>query len=157
VLLVLAVAGEARAQLATDALGWYWRLELANRARWEDVDFFAPTASGPANDYGFFGDKLQLGLRATRGAHEIFVQYQHSWLASLPRGTFGPGGAYFVNNQERYDQQGIWRVACCAAASAWARGSRRRSSAASSSATGSSRRSRIPRSPGCRSTASRSG
>ena len=116
-LLVLLLATHARAQLETDApFGWRVRLEVANRARWEDVDFFSPSGGNtPADDYGFFGDKLQLGLRATRGSHEIFVQYQQSWLASLPESNLGPGGAYFVNNQERYDQRGIWRAA-------WVRG-----------------------------------
>jgi hypothetical protein len=108
---LLALASEARAQLETEAFGWRWRLELANRARWEDAHFFDPGAAGPENDYAFFGDKLQLGLRALRGSHEIFVQYQHSWLASLPESPLGTGGAYFVNNQERYDQKGIWRIA----------------------------------------------
>ncbi len=113
-LTVLLLAGAARAQLETDGpLDSRVRLELGNRARYERVDWFR-TAPGSAirnHDYGFFANRLQIGLRVTRDPVELFVQYQNSVLTSLPKNAPGPGGNYFANTPEVNQEKGILRNA----------------------------------------------
>ena len=108
------VAGAAHAQLETDGpLASKLRLELSDRARYERVDWFR-TAPGSAirnYDYGFFENRLQVGLRVTRDPIEIFVQYQNSLLTSLPKNAPGPGGSYFTNTPEVNQEKGILRNA----------------------------------------------
>ncbi|MGH7290801.1 MAG: hypothetical protein ACREJT_06300, partial [Myxococcota bacterium] len=94
-LLVLLAAGSARAQLETDGpLDSRIRLELSDRARYERIEWFrtAPTSAIPNYQYGFFANRLQVGLRVTRDPLELLVQYQNSLLTSLPKNAPGPGG-----------------------------------------------------------------
>jgi hypothetical protein len=113
-LILLLAAGAAHAQLETDGpFESRVRLELSDRARYERVDFFR-TAPGTATrnyDYGFFGNRLQVGLRVLRDPVEIFVQYQNSVLTSLPKNAPGPGGSYFANTPEVNQEKGILRNA----------------------------------------------
>lgn len=113
-LLVLLAAGSARAQLETDGpFDSRVRLELSNRMRYERVDFFrtAPDSAIRNYDYGFFGNRLQVGVRVLRDPVEIFVQYQNSLLTSLPKHAPGPGGSYFTNTPEVNQEKGILRNA----------------------------------------------
>ena len=113
-IVVLLWAGAARAQLETDGpFDSRVRLELSDRVRYERVDWFR-TAPGSAirnYDYGFFENKLQIGLRLSSEPLEIFVQYQNSLLTSLPKNAPGPGGNYFANTPEVNQEKGILRNA----------------------------------------------
>lgn len=113
-LAVLLVAGVAHAQLETDGpLDSKIKLEISNRVRYERVDWFrtAPTSATRNYDYGFFANKMQVGLRVTRDPVEVFVQYQHSLITSLPKNAPGPGGVYFANTPEVNQEKGILRNA----------------------------------------------
>ena len=114
VLAVLLTAGAAQAQLETDGpLDSKLRLELSDRVRYERVDWFetAPTSAIRNYDYGFFANRLQLGLRVTRDPLELFVQYQNTLVTSLPKNAPGPGGNYFTNTPEVNQEKGILRNA----------------------------------------------
>jgi hypothetical protein len=114
---LLLAAGAARAQLETDGpFDSRVRLELSDRVRYERVDFFrtAPDSAIRNYDYGFFENRLQVGLRILRDPLEIFVQYQNSLLTSLPENAPGPGGSYFANTPEVNQEKGILRNAGCA-------------------------------------------
>jgi hypothetical protein len=116
VLLALALtplaAGSARAEPsppeipkleAPGPFGSKLRLEASARLRAELVDWFDTDPAGPTrdDDYGFYGNRLQLGLRATRGPLELFAQLQHSSVLDLPEHAPGPGGSYFANTPRR--------------------------------------------------------
>ncbi len=111
---LLCAASAARAQLETDGpFGSHVRLEISDRIRYERVDWFR-TAPGSATrnyDYGFTGNKLQIGVRLTSTPLEMFVQYQNSVLTSLPKNAPGPGGNYFTNTPEVNQEKGILRNA----------------------------------------------
>ncbi|MEX2205373.1 MAG: alginate export family protein [Myxococcota bacterium] len=113
-LVLLLAAGAAHAQLETDGpFDSRVRLELSDRARYERVDFFrtAPGSGLRNYDYGFFENRLQLGVRVLRDPLEVFVQYQNSLITSLPKNAPGPGGSYFANTPEVNQEQGILRNA----------------------------------------------
>ena len=113
-ILVLLVAGRASAQLEADGpFDSRVRLELSDRVRYERFDWFR-TAPGSAirnYDYGFFENRLQVGLRVMSDPLELFVQYQNSVLTSLPKNAPGPGGSYFANTPEVNQEKGILRNA----------------------------------------------
>ena len=113
-LLLLFAAGAARAQLETEGpLDSRIRLEISDRARYERIDWFrtAPTSAIRNYDYGFFANRLQVGLRVTRDPLELFVQYQNSLINSLPENAPGPGGSYFANTPHVNQEKGILRNA----------------------------------------------
>ena len=113
-LVILLAATGARAQLETEGpLDSHIRLEVSDRARYERIDWFrtAPTSAIRNYDYGFFANRLQVGLRVTRDPIELFVQYQNSLLTSLPKNAPGPGGSYFANTPEVNQEKGILRNA----------------------------------------------
>ena len=111
---MLLAAGVARAELETEGpFASRVRLELSDRMRYERVDWFR-TAPGSAlrnYDYGFFENRLQVGVRVLRDPLEMFVQYQHSALTSLPKNAPGPGGNYYTNTPEVNQEKGILRNA----------------------------------------------
>jgi hypothetical protein len=113
-LALLLFANLAEAQLQTEGpFDSVVRLELSDRLRYERVDWFrtAPTSEIRDYDYGFFANRLQVGLRVTREPIEIFVQYQHSLITSLPENGPGPGGSYFANTPQVNQEKGILRNA----------------------------------------------
>ncbi len=108
----LLVAGSAQAQLEVEGpLNSKIKLEISDRARYERVHWFDtdPTSSTRNYDYGYFANKLQLGLRVTRDPVEFFAQYQHAMITSLPKNAPGPGGAYFANTPEVNQEKGVLR------------------------------------------------
>ena len=113
-LALLLIANVAEAQLQTDGpFDSVVRLELSDRLRYERVDWFrtAPTSAIRDYDYGFFANRLQVGLRVTRDPVELFVQYQNSLLTSLPTNGPGPGGSYYTNTPQVNQEKGILRNA----------------------------------------------
>ncbi len=109
---LLVVADTALAQLETEGpFGSKVRLEVSDRMRYERFAWFetAPTSATRDYDYGFFANRLQLGLRVTGEPLEFFVQYQHSLVTSLPDHGPGPGGAYYTNSPDKNQEKGILR------------------------------------------------
>jgi len=109
---VLVVADTARAQLETEGpFGSKVRLEVSDRIRYERFAWFEtdPASATRDYDYGFFANRLQMGLRVTRDPVEFFVQYQHSLITSLPDHGPGPGGAYYTNTPDKNQEKGILR------------------------------------------------
>ncbi len=89
------------------------RLEASERLRGEFVDWFEtpPNSAIRNDDYAFLGSRFQLGLRVLRDPIEIFVQFQDSLLYKVPEHAPGPGGSYFANTPETYQQQPMLRNA----------------------------------------------
>ena len=107
---LLAAASQAYAAAAADErvlpplqtegpFGSTIRLELYDRLRGELVDWFAtaPNKSNSSYQYNFIGNKFQLGLRVRADPYELFVQFQDSTVANLPRRGVGFGATYFAN------------------------------------------------------------
>lgn len=79
------------------------RLEIYERVRGEFADWFGNSITGgkvvPKNfRYNFVGNKFQLGLRMQRDPLELFVQFQDSFVGSVPTNGSGLGFVYFANN-----------------------------------------------------------
>jgi hypothetical protein len=89
------------------------RLEASDRVRGEFVDWFeTPPSSATRNDdYRFLGNRFQLGVRVKRDPVELFVQFQDSLLYKVPDHAPGPGGNYFANTPETYQQEPMLRNA----------------------------------------------
>jgi hypothetical protein len=87
------------------------RLEVFNRVRGEFVDWFNPPPGNPQPTYryNYFANKFQLGLRVKRDPIEMFAQLQHSLLENLPGPAQGPGGLYFANTHETFQEQAFLR------------------------------------------------
>lgn len=109
---LLLLADTAWAQLETEGpFGSKVRLEVSDRIRYERFDWFetAPASATRDHDYGFFANRLQVGLRVTRDPIEFFAQFQDSLVTSLPDHGPGPGGAYYTNTPEKNQEKGILR------------------------------------------------
>jgi hypothetical protein len=89
------------------------RLEANERVRGELVDWFEtpPSAANRNDDYRFLGSRFQLGVRVKRDPVEIFVQLQDSLLYKVPDHAPGPGGSYFANTPETFQQEPMLRNA----------------------------------------------
>jgi hypothetical protein len=89
------------------------RLEVFNRLRGEFVDWFATAPDGPTPTfrYNFLGNKFQLGLRVRRDPYEVFVQFQDSTVANVPRDGVGVGATYYANTQRSLQNGAILRQA----------------------------------------------
>lgn len=88
-------------------------VEIFDRLRGEFVDWFAtpPSSATPTFRYDFLGNKLQLGLRIKRKPYELFVQFQDSTIADLPRDGVGVGSVYFANTRRPLQNGAILRNA----------------------------------------------
>jgi alginate export protein len=89
------------------------RLEASERVRGELVDWFETPPNGAVrnDDYRFLGSRFQFGVRVKRDPVEIFVQFQDSLLYKVPDHAPGPGGSYFANTPETYQQEPMLRNA----------------------------------------------
>ncbi|HZR79897.1 MAG TPA: alginate export family protein [Candidatus Binatia bacterium] len=87
------------------------RLEIYDRVRGEFVDWFNPKPGNPQPiyRYNFFANKFQLGVRIKRDPVEAFAQLQHSLLDDLPGAAQGPGGLYFANTHDTFQEQAFLR------------------------------------------------
>ncbi len=88
------------------------RLEIFDRTRGEFVDWFNPRPNPKVPNtyrYNFFENKLQLGVRIQRDPVEIFAQLQHSLLANLPGPAQGPGGSYYANSTDTFQEEAFLR------------------------------------------------
>ena len=94
-------------------LGTKIGIEVSDQLRGEFVDWFATPADSPVKNfrYNFLGNRFKLGLRVKRDPLEVFVQYQHSLLDNLPEGGPGPGGQYWANTRETFQEASILRAA----------------------------------------------
>lgn len=92
-------------------LGTTLRLEGSNRLRGEFWSFFDTAESGtaPNSNYSFLGNRLQLGLRVTRGTLEAFAQMQDSIVAPAPEMAPGAGGQYWLNTRREVQHEVIFR------------------------------------------------
>jgi len=88
-------------------------LSISNQFRPEFVNWWKtpPGSPIPDSDYNFQGNRLKLGVRATRGPVEVFVQGQYVLLNNLPEGGPGPGGIYFANTHETFQEAVMLRNA----------------------------------------------
>jgi hypothetical protein len=104
---------------AGDPLAWdgpagiRFHLEANARLRGEFVDWFEPPAGSPTPEArsDFFASRLRLGLGARRGNLEVFGQLQETILANVPDDAPGPGGAYFANTRNDFQQEPILKQA----------------------------------------------
>jgi hypothetical protein len=106
--LALSVAASA-AETPPPGRAWRIGVELSSRLRGEFVDWFAPppTSATPDPRYDFFAARSRLGVRVTRGDVEAFVQLQHTILANVPDESPGPGGTYFANTHDDFQQEPV--------------------------------------------------
>jgi len=93
--------------------GWRLRLELGERVRGEFIDWFQPPAGSPTPRArsDFFASRTRLGLRAERENVEAFVQLQETILANVPDDAPGPGGTYFANTHQSFQEEPILKQA----------------------------------------------
>jgi hypothetical protein len=106
----------ARPDLTTAGpAGSLLRLEASHMMRGEFVDWF-DAGPGSNNRYTFWGQRFQAGVRVERKALadtrtdlEAFFQFQHTLIANVPADAPGPGGTYFANTRDSFQQQAIFR------------------------------------------------
>jgi hypothetical protein len=91
------------------------KLEIFDRLRGEAVDWFGDVRIKDAvidrnSNYGFMGNKFQLGLRLNHEDWlESFVQFQDTTLAAIPRGAVGLGARYYENSEHINQNSGFLR------------------------------------------------
>ena len=102
----LSVAGPADSRL---------RLEVSNMTRGEFVDWF-DAGPGSNNRYDYWGNRFQAGVRITRAGLwssstdlEGFFQFQHTLVDNVPKDAPGPGGTYYANTRDSFQEQAIFR------------------------------------------------
>jgi len=88
-------------------------IEIYDRLRGEFVDWFAtpPDQKNSTYHYNFIGNKFQLGLRIRREPYEVFMQFQDSTLANIPREGVGFGSTYYQNTASPLQNGAILRNA----------------------------------------------
>jgi hypothetical protein len=91
------------------------RLEVSNMTRGEFADWF-DAGPGSNNSYDYWGNRFQAGVRVKREALfgsstdlESFFQFQHTIVANVPADAPGPGGTYFANTRDSFQEQAIFR------------------------------------------------
>lgn len=90
-------------------------VSMSNQIRGEFVNWWeAPPSANKASSYNFLGNRFKLGVGLSTEHVDVFAQFQHSLLAELPGPADGPGGVYFANTPETFQQSPILR-------NAWAR------------------------------------
>lgn len=91
------------------------KLEVFDRLRGEAINWFGdPMLKGEVIDrnynYGFMGNKFQLGLRLNHEDWlESFVQFQDTTLAAIPKGAVGLGARYYENSEHINQNSGFLR------------------------------------------------
>lgn len=91
------------------------KLEIFERLRGEAVDWFGDVKVKDLvidrnSDYGFMGNKFQLGLRLNHEDWlESFVQFQDTTLAAIPTDAVGLGARYYENSQHINQNSGFLR------------------------------------------------
>lgn len=125
-MLLLIVAGAARADGAVPTWRDHFTLTASLRVRGELADWFAPPADAAApgaERWAFFASQVRLGLRAVFPYVEVFVEGQDTRLAGLPDdatlgapfGPLGPAGLYYLFGRsttqgEAFLKQGFVRL-----------------------------------------------
>ena len=82
-------------------------LSLSHRLRGEFADWFDAGGAAANSDYGYLGNRTQVGLLATWRGLSGFLQYQHTILDDVPQQAAGVGGTYRANTKSDF-QEGGW-------------------------------------------------
>ncbi len=91
-------------------------ISASNQFRGEFVDWWEPPPGSktPIGSYNFVGNRFKFGVGVATERVDVFAQFQHTLLGNLPQGAPGPGGVYYANTPQTFQQDPILR-------NAWAR------------------------------------
>jgi len=92
---------------ATGPGGSSFTLSASNRLRGEFADWFDAGGAASNSDYGYLGNRTQVGLLAKWKTVSGFLQYQHTILEDVPQNAPGVGGTYRANTKSDF-QEGGW-------------------------------------------------
>lgn len=87
--------------------GSSFTLSASNRLRGEFADWFDAGGAQSNSDYGYLGNRSQIGVLAKWRALTGFLQYQHTVLDDVPQKGAGVGGTYRANTKSDF-QEGGW-------------------------------------------------
>ncbi len=87
--------------------GSAFTLSAGNRLRGEFADWFDGGGAAANSDYGYLGNRTQVGLLAKWRGLSGFLQYQHTVLDGVPQHAAGIGGTYRANTKSDF-QEGGW-------------------------------------------------
>ncbi len=84
---------------------------ISNQIRGEFINWWKPppTSSARDNRDNFLGNRFKFGVGVAKGPVQVFAQFQHTLLDGLPSGGPGPGGLYFANTSDTFQQASILR------------------------------------------------
>ena len=82
-------------------------LSASDRLRGEFADWFDAGGAAANSDYGYLGNRTQVGLLAKWRGLSGFLQYQHTVLDGVPQHAAGIGGTYRANTNSDF-QEGGW-------------------------------------------------